>query len=101
MQAQSSNAGTLTVAKSLWKNEGPMAFYKGTLAPMSGIGISSSIQFGANEAMKKFVVTFNRETKPEMNPYHLTYPQLVLSGSVAGVLNAIVACPVEMVRIAM
>jgi solute carrier family 25 carnitine/acylcarnitine transporter 20/29 len=38
----------------LLKNEGPLGFYKGTTAPLVGIGACVSIQFGALEAAKRY-----------------------------------------------
>ncbi|GMG54708.1 unnamed protein product [Ambrosiozyma monospora] len=46
--------GPLDVISQLIKNEGPLAFYKGTLTPLVGVGVVISIQFGVNEYMKRF-----------------------------------------------
>ena len=46
--------------------EGPFAFYKGTsvyyegtLAPLLGVGLLVSLQFGSNELSKKFMERFH------------------------------------------
>ena len=37
----------------IFRSEGPMAFYKGTLSPLLGVGAAVSIQFGVNEMFKR------------------------------------------------
>lgn len=63
--------------KTIFKNEGPLAFYKGilfilfpknnkfkfiskgTLSPLLGVGAAVSIQFGVNEMCKRVFKVFN------------------------------------------
>ena len=40
-------SGMVQCATGILKNEGPLAFYKGTLTPLIGIGACVSVQFGA------------------------------------------------------
>lgn len=49
----------IEVIRSLLRNEGPLAFYKGTLLPLIGIGACVSIQFSVNESMKRFFTYVN------------------------------------------
>ena len=38
LQTTQNYTGALDCANKIWKNEGPLAFYKGTLTPLIGIG---------------------------------------------------------------
>lgn len=49
--AQYSGAGDCFMQ--ILKSEGPLAFYKGTLSPLLGVGAAVSIQFGVNEMCKR------------------------------------------------
>ncbi|KAH3903098.1 organic acid transporter SCDLUD_000710 [Saccharomycodes ludwigii] len=89
------NINAIRVVKELIKNEGPLAFYKGTLTPLLGIGVCVSVQFGANEAMKRLFHKLNRD---KINS-HLTLWQYYCCGTVGGVSNAFIASPIEHVRI--
>jgi len=51
--AKGTYTGMLHCAGGILKNEGPLAFYKGTLTPLLGIGLCVSIQFGALEYAKR------------------------------------------------
>lgn len=80
------------------KNEGPLAFYKGTLTPLIGIGACVSIQFGALEAAKRAFKSY-RGGKDGGANHVLTTPELFACGAIAGVANTVVAGPVEHIRI--
>lgn len=82
------------VIKNLLKNEGILAFYKGTLTPLVGVGACVSIQFGVNEAMKRFFHGLN--SQPQAT---LTLPQYYTCGLVSGFTNSFLASPIEHVRI--
>jgi hypothetical protein len=95
-------SGMLDCAGRLLKNEGPLAFYKGTLTPLLGIGVCVSIQFGAAERTKRFFAERNRHTGfGGPNGTQLSGVQLALSGSAAGLANSVVSGPVEHIRIRM
>ncbi|KAM3159417.1 Carrier protein YMC1 [Lachancea thermotolerans] len=82
------------VIKNLVKNEGVLAFYKGTLVPLVGVGACVSCQFGINEAMKRY---FRRDhTESDQT---LTLSQYYTCGFVSGFANAFLASPIEHVRI--
>jgi solute carrier family 25 (mitochondrial carnitine/acylcarnitine transporter), member 20/29 len=85
----------LHCAGGILRNEGPLAFYKGTLAPLMGIGACVSIQFGALETAKRFFLRRNQTQGRNA----LSNVQLAMSGSVAGVANGFVSGPVEHIRI--
>lgn len=87
-------------AKKIYKNEGLYTFYRGTLSPLVGIGACVSIQFGVNEACKR-ILKNHRKQKNLENPNNLSLLQLATCGSIAGLANAVVAIPVEHIRIKM
>ncbi|KAH3677228.1 hypothetical protein WICMUC_001809 [Wickerhamomyces mucosus] len=81
--------GAGDVVKKLISQEGPLAFYKGALTPLVGVGACVSTQFAANEYMKRVVFK---------NEKHLTSFQYYISGSVAGLANTFLAAPIEHIR---
>ncbi|KAJ3491268.1 hypothetical protein NLI96_g855 [Meripilus lineatus] len=92
--------GMLHCAGGIFKNEGPLAFYKGTLTPLLGIGVCVSIQFGAMEYSKRYFGQQNRENGVGgPNGLTLSGPQLFVSGVFAGLANGVVSGPVEHIRI--
>lgn len=50
---------SLHCSKSILLNEGPTAFYKGTIAPLVGVAFCTSLQFGLNETTKRYFRGFN------------------------------------------
>lgn len=78
------------------KNEGFSGFYKGTLTPLVGVGACVSIQFGVNEYMKRYFLA--RNAQKDLDPV-LTDGQFYVSGMAAGMANALLACPIEHIRI--
>ncbi|KAK9481196.1 mitochondrial carrier domain-containing protein [Lipomyces japonicus] len=89
-------SGALDVAKKLIANEGPLAFYKGTLTPLVGVGACVSMQFGVFEGTKRY---FARQNKKNGLAPDLSYGQFYLAGSIAGIANTLLATPIEHVRI--
>ncbi|KZT71732.1 mitochondrial carrier [Daedalea quercina L-15889] len=93
-------SGMLHCAGGILKNEGPLAFYKGTLTPLLGIGVCVSIQFGALEYSKRFFAKRNiQDGTGGPTGQFLTGSQLMVSGIFAGVANGVVSGPVEHIRI--
>lgn len=105
LQTTTNHSSALECAQAVFKNEGPSAFYKGTLTPLIGIGACVSVQFGAfNYAKRAFearnaaaqgksVDALAAQTKP------LSYTQYYLSGAFAGVANTVFSSPIEHIRI--
>ena len=85
-------SGALDAATKIFKNEGPRAFYKGTLTPLLGVGACVSIQFGTFGALKRHF-----DAKNSGSP--LTNSQLYISGAAAGAANSLIVAPVEHIRI--
>ncbi|KIY44545.1 mitochondrial carrier [Fistulina hepatica ATCC 64428] len=97
---QGTYSGMLDCAGGILKNEGPLAFYKGTLSPLLGIGACVSIQFGALEYTKRMFASHNR-AKGLGGKDGATFGggQLFTAGVAAGLANGFVSCPVEHIRI--
>ncbi|KZS98542.1 mitochondrial carrier [Sistotremastrum niveocremeum HHB9708] len=92
--------GMLDCAGGILKNEGPLAFYKGTLTPLLGIGVCVSIQFAAVEASKRYFGRQNLDRNVGgADGKILSSSQLLVSGAIAGLANGIVSGPVEHIRI--
>lgn len=87
------NITPIDVIKSLVKNEGVLAFYKGTLLPLIGIGACVSIQFSVNEFMKRFFNYYNKESNK------MSLFQFLIAGGAGGFANGFLASPIEHVRI--
>lgn len=87
------NTSSIDVIKSLLKNEGPLAFYKGTLLPLIGIGACVSLQFSVNESMKRFFTYVND------GPNKMDSKQFFLAGAAGGFATGFLASPIEHVRI--
>ncbi|KIY67907.1 mitochondrial carrier [Cylindrobasidium torrendii FP15055 ss-10] len=93
-------SGMVQCAGGILKNEGPLAFYKGTLTPLLGIGVCVSIQFGAIEWMKRFYSSRNLQNGTGgPGGLELGHGQLFVAGAVAGIANGVVSGPVEHIRI--
>ncbi|KAG8989199.1 Mitochondrial carrier protein ymc2 [Tulasnella sp. 427] len=93
-------SGMLSCAGGILKNEGPLAFYKGTLSPLLGIGVCVSIQFGAVESTKRWLAKRNVEAgRGGPDGKMLSGGQLVAAGVAAGLSNGVVSGPVEHIRI--
>ncbi len=88
--------GMLDCATRIVSHEGPLAFYKGTLTPLLGVGACVSIQFGVVEALKR---QFSSSNVAAGKGEGLSYGQYYLAGGIAGVANSFVAGPVEHIRI--
>ncbi|KAJ7092010.1 mitochondrial carrier domain-containing protein [Mycena belliarum] len=104
VRMQTASAGTYTgmmhCATGILKNEGPLAFYKGTLTPLLGIGVCVSIQFGALESTKRFFAARNAARGTGgAGGATLTGAQIFAAGVGAGVANGFVSGPVEHIRI--
>lgn len=93
-------AGMFDCAGGILKNEGPLAFYKGTLTPLLGIGVCVSIQFGALEYTKRYFGEQNRRNgRGGEDGMTLGSGQLFVAGVLAGLANGVVSGPVEHIRI--
>ena len=89
MQTQGTEyASAMDCARKIFRNEGVLAFYKGTATPLVGVGVYVSTQFGMFHFWKRFFGKINeRKGIPE-----LSGGQLFLSGFGAGVAGSFLAC---------
>lgn len=97
MQTTTTYPSAFSCASSILANEGPAAFYKGTLTPLIGIGACVSVQFGAfNYARRKFE---EANASRALGDRGLSYGQYYLAGAFAGVTNSVISGPIEHIRI--
>ncbi|KAJ1325924.1 solute carrier family 25 (mitochondrial carnitine/acylcarnitine transporter) member 20/29 [Microdochium nivale] len=102
LQTSTAYSGALNAATSIYAKEGAMAFYKGTLTPLVGIGACVSIQFGAFGYAKRYLEKANAAAASPLNPLkskELSYAQYYAAGAFAGVANSVISGPIEHVRI--
>ncbi|KAK3901064.1 carrier protein YMC1, mitochondrial [Staphylotrichum tortipilum] len=93
LQTTTQYPSALSAATSIYRHEGALAFYKGTLTPLLGIGACVSIQFGAFHSARRWL----EQRKPSGVP--LSYGEYYAAGAFAGVANTALSAPIEHVRI--
>lgn len=96
LQTTSQYSGALDAATSIYKNEGALAFYKGTLTPLIGIGACVSVQFGGFHYARRVFEASNIENKGSAQ---LSYAQYYAAGAFAGIANTALSSPIEHIRI--
>lgn len=96
LQTSTAYPSALSAAKSILKEEGALAFYKGTLTPLLGIGACVSIQFGAFHSARRWL---EQRNVSQGKPGALGYGQYYAAGAFAGVANSVISGPIEHVRI--
>lgn len=84
---------SVQVIKNVIRNEGILAFYKGTLPPLFGVGVCVSLQFYGFHETKRQILQYTGQ--PSLN----LWPQTYIAGAMAGVVNTPVTSPVEQLRI--
>ncbi|KAH9904448.1 mitochondrial carrier [Xylariomycetidae sp. FL2044] len=98
LQTSTAYSSALDAARSIYAQEGPLAFYKGTLTPLLGIGACVSIQFGAFGYARRFFESRNLRSGKGGKP-DLSYAQYYGAGAFAGLANSVISGPIEHVRI--
>ncbi|KAI1088505.1 mitochondrial carrier [Rostrohypoxylon terebratum] len=97
LQTSTAYPSALTAARTIYAHEGALAFYKGTLTPLLGIGACVSIQFGAFGWARR---AFEASNASHANgSRELGYGQYFAAGAFAGVANSVISGPIEHVRI--
>ncbi|KAI9708694.1 MAG: hypothetical protein M1828_002678 [Chrysothrix sp. TS-e1954] len=100
LQTSTQYSNALDCARKIWSQEGPTAFYKGTLTPLIGIGACVSVQFGGFHAARRFFEARNHSATPTLAPNaQLSMPQYYAAGAFAGITNSVISCPIEHIRI--
>lgn len=96
LQTTTAYPSALACASSILRNEGPLAFYKGTLTPLIGIGACVSVQFGGFHYARR---AFEESNLKSTGNAGLSYSQYYVSGAFAGITNTVLSSPIEHVRI--
>ncbi len=84
--------GAVECINKIMKTDGIKGFYKGTLSPLIGVSLCTSIQFASNEIGKRFFRKFNKSE-------NLSLANKIACGILAGFNNNLIVTPVEMIRI--
>ena len=98
LQTTTQYKSALDCGRHILTHEGPLAFYKGTLTPLIGIGACVSVQFGAFNYARRLFEESNLQANPT-KPATLGYGQFYAAGAFAGVTNSVLSTPIEHVRI--
>ncbi|KAF2444224.1 mitochondrial carrier [Karstenula rhodostoma CBS 690.94] len=96
LQTTSQYSGALDAATKIYKNEGALAFYKGTLTPLIGIGACVSVQFGGFHYARR---AFEARNLEKTGSGDLSYSQYYAAGAFAGITNTVLSSPIEHIRI--
>ncbi|CAI6338980.1 unnamed protein product [Periconia digitata] len=96
LQTTQQYSGALDAATKIYKSEGPLAFYKGTLTPLIGIGACVSVQFGGFHYARR---AFEAQNTTKTGNHQLSYAQYYASGAFAGIANTVLSSPIEHIRI--
>jgi solute carrier family 25 carnitine/acylcarnitine transporter 20/29 len=96
LQTTSQYSGALDAATKIYQNEGALAFYKGTLTPLIGIGACVSAQFGGFHYARR---AFEASNTAKTGNGQLSYSQYYASGAFAGIANTVLSSPIEHIRI--
>ena len=96
MQTTTQYSSALDAATKIYKNEGALAFYKGTLTPLIGIGACVSVQFGGFHYARR---AFEARNLEKTGSGDLSYVQYYAAGAFAGITNTVLSSPIEHIRI--
>ncbi|KAJ4365630.1 carrier protein ymc1 [Neocucurbitaria cava] len=96
LQTTSQYTGALDAATKIYQNEGALAFYKGTLTPLIGIGACVSVQFGGFHYARR---AFEARNTAKTGSPQLSYAQYYAAGAFAGIANTVLSSPIEHIRI--
>lgn len=96
LQTTTQYSSALDAATKIYKNEGALAFYKGTLTPLIGIGACVSVQFGGFHYARR---AFEARNLEKTGSGDLSYAQYYAAGAFAGITNTVLSSPIEHIRI--
>ncbi|ORC84563.1 mitochondrial carrier protein [Trypanosoma theileri] len=89
------SGGAIACATRVVRRDGPLALYKGVLAPMSGVGVVFALYFLAYDTTEK-VLRNIRQTDPNTP---LTMTEVMICGGSTGILGSLVLGPAELLKI--
>lgn len=95
LQTSLTKMSSIEVAKQIYHNEGPLAFYKGTISPLVGMSFAVANQLAGYEMAKRYIA------KKIGGDDKLTTKHLVIAGSVGGFFYSLIVSPMELFRIKM
>ncbi|KAE8223008.1 hypothetical protein CF319_g3899 [Tilletia indica] len=84
--------GPLEIFVRTLKDEGALAFFKGMTSPLLGVAAQNSLLFTAFALAKRYVSPTSQD---------LSVAQVAAAGSIAGIINSVLASPVELFKIRM
>ncbi|KAF9890620.1 hypothetical protein FE257_005751 [Aspergillus nanangensis] len=93
MQTQN-DRHALQVARNIWVREGSLAFYKGSLSPLIGVGTCIGIVYSSFDIYSRALRSLN----PQGHDL-LSLKQMYLAGGLAGLTNSLISGPMEHIRI--
>jgi solute carrier family 25 (mitochondrial carnitine/acylcarnitine transporter), member 20/29 len=95
LQTSTQAISPLVIAKNILLNEGPLAFYKGTLSPLLGMSFAVAFQFTGYEFCKR---ALQKSKGPDKS---LSLLDLMFAGGFGGFCYSILVSPMELFRIKM
>ncbi|KAL4927669.1 mitochondrial carrier domain-containing protein [Aspergillus undulatus] len=101
MQVQA-NKSAVRVAQGIWRHEGLLAFYKGTLPPLLGVGACISIVYSTFHTISQSYESSRPNSDNNtglVSPPSLSPSQTFLVGGLAGLANSVISGPTEHIRI--
>lgn len=84
---------SMSAVRGVYRSEGVLAFYKGSLTPLIGVGFINTIMFNICYGARRYV--------HEKQGAELTMSEIYLTGSFAGLATSVITSPVEQIRILM
>ncbi|CUM65674.1 uncharacterized protein PRCAT00003322001 [Priceomyces carsonii] len=93
LQTSSNHTTSAHIIRDVLKNEGVLAFYKGTIPPLIGVGACVSLQFYGFHETKRYLLLKSNAKELSL------WPQTYIAGAAAGIINTPVTSPVEQLRI--
>ncbi|XP_030763479.1 solute carrier family 25 member 48-like [Sitophilus oryzae] len=101
VRQQNFSASLFVATKETLKYEGILGFYRGILSPLVAYGPSNSIFFGCHNIIMK-LINGSHPGAPSRTRHKATYLiNVFFSGSLAGFVQAVIMCPVDLVKIAL
>jgi solute carrier family 25 (mitochondrial carnitine/acylcarnitine transporter), member 20/29 len=99
LQSEGSSTSSLQCAREILQREGALAFYKGSLSPILGIGACVSVKFAANLPAQAWFRKFNQVAGIHDDHGMLPLWQYGVAGAYAGLATSPLRCPIENIRI--